>query len=500
MGQCEMNLAQLLKAIADVPLGAAGAFEVAGVTSDSRQVREGFVYVAITGGRYDGRDYVEDAATRGAVCCVVEGGQSYVTTSAVPVVAVADSRLAVALLASRFHSDPASQLRVVGTTGTNGKTTVSYLLRDILKAAGLAPGLIGTITYEFGQRAIPASRTTPEAPELQGLLAQMVTAGCKAAVMEVSSHALDQKRVAGIDFDVGVFTNLTGDHLDYHHDMERYFAAKAGLFHQLGSGAKQACAVINADDPFGRRLAQSTHLTASVITFGTGSGVDVRASSMMLDARGSRMTMESPWGRYEVVTPLMGRFNVSNVLAAMGVAGALGLDMDQAAAAVAHASGAPGRLEEVPTGRGFQVFVDYAHTDDALRNVLHTLREVTRGRLIVVFGCGGDRDRTKRPLMGRVAEVGADRVIVTSDNPRGEDPAVIIDEIVAGVHNGAAVQVEVDRRTAIQCAIQLAQDDDIVLIAGKGHEHFQEVGSRTIAFDDRQVAEEALLQEGACCD
>ncbi|MBT3294214.1 MAG: UDP-N-acetylmuramoyl-L-alanyl-D-glutamate--2,6-diaminopimelate ligase [Verrucomicrobia bacterium] len=495
-----MNVEQLLKTIVDVPLGAAGAFDVVGVTSDSRQVREGFIYVAITGGRYDGRDYVEDAAERGAVCCVVEGGPSSATAHGVPVVAVADSRLAVALLASRFHSEPSSHLRVVGTTGTNGKTTVSYLLRDILKAAGLAPGLIGTISYEFGQRAIPASRTTPEAPELQGLLAQMVTAGCKAAVMEVSSHSLDQKRVAGIDFDVGVFTNLTGDHLDYHHDMERYFSAKAELFRQLGRGAKQAYAVINADDPFGRRLAQPHRLAANVITFGTGRGVDVRAAAVMLDARGSRVTMESPWGRHEVETPLMGRFNVSNVLAAMAVAGALGLDMDAAVAAVANASGAPGRLEEVPTGRGFQVFVDYAHTDDALSNVLHTLREVTRGRLIVVFGCGGDRDRTKRPLMGRVAEVGADMAIVTSDNPRGEDPAVIINEIVAGVNKRAAVRVEVDRRTAIQLAIELAQDDDIVLIAGKGHEHFQDVGSRTIAFDDRQVAEEALLQEGPCCD
>ncbi|MBL7077313.1 MAG: UDP-N-acetylmuramoyl-L-alanyl-D-glutamate--2,6-diaminopimelate ligase [Kiritimatiellae bacterium] len=486
-----MNLGQLFDGIVEGAVGG-GSADVAGVTSDSRHVREGYVYVGIRGGRLDGRDFMSDAVARGAVACVIEGPEPMSRGDGVPVMTVPDARLAVALLASRFYGDPSSKLRVVGTTGTNGKTTVSYLVRDIFRSADLEPGLIGTIAYEFGERAIPASRTTPEATELQGLLAQMVTAGCRSAVMEVSSHSLDQKRVAGIDFDVGVFTNLTGDHLDYHLDMERYFAAKVGLFRQLGTGKKSAYAVINADDPFGRRLADPALCDAEIVTFGTGRSADVRAESIILDARGSRLTMQSPWGRYEIETPLMGRFNVSNVMAAMTIAGVLGIDMDRAENAVRHASGAPGRLEEISTDKGFQVFVDYAHTDDALSNVLHTLREVTPARLIVVFGCGGDRDKTKRPLMGRVAEVGADLAIATSDNPRSEDPAEIIAQIVAGVHNRNAVLVEVERREAIHKAIGLAEDGDIVLIAGKGHEHFQEIGSRTIPFDDRQVAAEAL--------
>ncbi len=488
-----MTLQKLFEGIVE---GAAegASVDVVGVTSDSRHVRDGFVYVGIRGGRHDGRDFVHDAVDRGAIACVVEGPEPFSNGIHVPVMVVPDARLAVALLASRFHGDPSSNLRVVGTTGTNGKTTVSYLVRDIFRAADLEPGLIGTIAYEFGERAIPAARTTPEATELQGLLAQMVTAGCQSAIMEVSSHSLDQKRVAGIDFDVGVFTNLTGDHLDYHHDMERYFAAKAGLFQQLGSGKKSAYAVINVDDPFGCRLADPGRYNAEVLSYGTGRSADVRAESIVLDARGSRLTMASPWGRHEIETPLMGRFNVSNVMAAVTIAGVMGIDMDVAVAAVRNATGAPGRLEEIPTRTGFQVFVDYAHTDDALSNVLTTLREVTPGRLIVVFGCGGDRDKTKRPLMGRVAEVGADLAIVTSDNPRTEDPAEIIEQIVAGVHNRNAVLVEVERREAIHKAIGMAEDGDMVLIAGKGHEHFQEIGSRTIPFDDRQVAEQALSE------
>jgi len=491
-----MDLGQLFDGIVEDAAGM-DAVDVAGITSDSRQVREGFVYVGIRGGRHDGRDFVHDAEERGAIACIVEGPEPFSNGVHIPVMVVPDSRLAVALLASRFYGDPSSRMRVVGTTGTNGKTTVSYLVRDIFRAVGLEPGLIGTISYEFGERAIPAARTTPEAAELQGLLAQMVTAGCQSAVMEVSSHSLDQKRVAGIDFDVGVFTNLTGDHLDYHLDMERYFAAKAGLFRQLGSGKKSAYAVINSDDPFGRRLSEPGRYEAEIITYGTGRGADVRAEAIALDARGSRLTMASPWGRLEIETPLMGRFNVSNVMAAMTIAGVLGLDMDAASAAVKNATGAPGRLEEIATGTDFQVFVDYAHTDDALSNVLHTLREVTPSRLIVVFGCGGDRDKTKRPLMGRVAEVGADLAIATSDNPRSEDPVEIIEQIVAGVHNRNAVLVEVDRREAIHKAIGLADEGDIVLIAGKGHEHFQEIGSRTIPFDDRLVAEEALAAGGS---
>jgi UDP-N-acetylmuramoyl-L-alanyl-D-glutamate--2,6-diaminopimelate ligase len=317
------------------------------------------------------------------------------------------------------------------------------------------------------------------------MLAQMVGAGCTAAVMEVTSHALVQRRTVGIDFSVAAFTNLTRDHLDYHRSMEQYFEAKRILFLQLGA---QATAVVNADDPWGRRLVESGGISADILTYGVAAGVDVRAESVSVGGRGSAFTVRSPWGGAQVETGLLGRYNVSNALAALACAGALDVPLDAAVGALSELALVPGRLEEVRAECGFQVFVDYAHTDDALGHVLRTLREITAGRLIVVFGCGGDRDRSKRPAMGRVAGQLADHAVLTSDNPRSEDPSAIIEEVLAGFPSRGNVEVVENRREAIERALRVADKGDVVLIAGKGHETFQETANKTVPFDDRQVA------------
>jgi len=339
---------------------------------------------------------------------------------------------------------------------------------------------------------IPASRTTPDAPALQGMFAQMITAGCRSAVMEVSSHALVQKRTAGIDFDVGIFTNLTQDHLDYHRTMENYYEAKALLFQSLGKGKKHATAVLNLEDTWGRQLSRLPDLAADVLTYGLSPEAAVRAEELELGPGGSMFRLRTPWGAVKVATKLMGRFNVYNAMAAAAACGALGTDMKVVAAALSSMTSVPGRLEEVKTGKGFQVFVDYAHTDDALGHVLRTLREIARGRLIVVFGCGGNRDRTKRPVMGRVAAELADHAILTSDNPRNEDPGRIIAEIQEGFKGKSNFQIQEDRAEAIKTAIAMAGKGDVVLIAGKGHENFQEFASRSLPFDDRQIVKRCL--------
>jgi UDP-N-acetylmuramoyl-L-alanyl-D-glutamate--2,6-diaminopimelate ligase len=373
------------------------------------------------------------------------------------------------------------------------------MLREILRAAGLAPGVLTTVEYEIGARVIPASRTTPDAPAVQSMLHQMLKAGCRSAVMEVTSHALVQKRAAGVDFDAGVFTNLTHDHLDYHHTMERYFEAKKLLFTGLGCRRKSAHAVVNIDDPWGARLLEHLGPRAAPVTYSAAGlpAAAVRAEGIVLAPVGTRFRARTPWGAAEVNMPLLGRFNVSNALAAIATAGSLGVEPALAARVLAGFRSAPGRLEQIATGRGFQVFVDYAHTDDALQNVLGTLREITAGRLIAVFGCGGNRDREKRPLMGKVVSRLADYAIVTSDNPRNESPTEIIAQIVAGFPpGGAAFETCEDRAEAIARAVRLARPGDAVLVAGKGHEVFQEFANRSLPFDDRQVVRRVLAAEG----
>ncbi|MBM4143840.1 MAG: UDP-N-acetylmuramoyl-L-alanyl-D-glutamate--2,6-diaminopimelate ligase [Lentisphaerae bacterium] len=464
--------------------------EVLGVVSDSRQVKPGYVFVAIAGRRADGWSYADEAARRGAVAIVSRGDVP--PRRDVCHVRVADPRRAVADLARAFHGNPSARLRLAGVTGTNGKTTTTYMIYEALRAAGRRPGLIGTVEYRIGTRVIPASRTTPEAPDLQAMLAQMAGAGGDSAVMEVSSHALAQQRVLGMEFDAAVFTNLTRDHLDYHNTMEEYFEAKALLFRDLARGAKAAVSVINRDDPWGRRLIERHDPHRALLTYGVDPAADVRAEEVRLTSHGSAFVLRSPWGAERCEIRLLGWFNVSNALAAAAACGALGVAPGVTAGALAAMRRVPGRLEEIETDRGFQVFVDYAHTDDALEHVLRTLRPLCAGALSVVFGCGGDRDRGKRPAMGRVAAELADRVIITSDNPRSEDPAEIIAQVRAGCGAKAAVETIVDRREAIARALDAAGRGDVVLVAGKGHENYQEFARTTVPFDDRQAVRDAL--------
>ncbi len=489
-----MRIESLLSVIQPMTVSGPTDPDIAGIAYDSRQVRPGYLFVALRGGREDGARFIEDAIQRGAVAVVSE--TSIRARRDVTHLRVEDARRALAEIACAFYGHPSSKLEVIGVTGTNGKTTTCFMIRDLLAAAGRRPGLIGTVQYEIGERCIPAARTTPEAPDLQAMLAQMLKVGCDAAVMEVSSHALDQKRVWGVDFDVGVFTNLTHDHLDYHGTLERYFAAKARLFAGLGRMEKAATAVLNLDDPWGQQLASMIGGWAAIVTYGAHPAAQVRAEEIESDAGGSRFTVRSPWGDAEVRLPLLGRFNVSNALAAFATAGVRGVPVPTIVAALERFRGAPGRLERVPCERGVHVFVDYAHTPDALANVLVALREVRPRRLILVFGCGGDRDRAKRPEMGRIAADLADHVIVTSDNPRSEDPRAIIEQILAGMPPGSRYETIVDREEAIGRAIELARPGDVVLIAGKGHENYQEFSRHIVPFDDREVARRWLSGGG----
>jgi UDP-N-acetylmuramoyl-L-alanyl-D-glutamate--2,6-diaminopimelate ligase len=459
--------------------------DVTGLTCDSRQVRPGDCFVAVPGEREDGSRYIADAIARGAAAIVAERRPD--TSFTVPFLLVPDVREAAARLAAAFFRQPSERLDVVGVTGTKGKTTTAYLIRSILDIAGRPCGLLGTVQYIVGTRALAASNTTPGPVDLQRYLAEMVDAGCTAAVLEVSSHALIQRRVEGVRFRAGVFTNLAQDHLDYHKTLEAYREAKGLLFRMLGPGA---ASILNRDDPAAPYYAGLSR--APVIEYGIGAGAEIGAEIQAVDFRGTRLTLSARGRRIPIATRLMGRHNVYNILAAAASAVALGVDLDAIRRGVEALGAVPGRLEPIDGGRDFVVMVDYAHTEDALRNVLSCLRPLVRGRLICVFGCGGDRDRGKRPKMGRVAEELADRVILTSDNPRSEDPESILTEIRAGMRDAGRARVLVDRRSAIHEAIAEARAGDIVLIAGKGHETYQVFRDGTRPLDDRLVAREAL--------
>ncbi len=464
--------------------------EVDGIFYDSRRVQKNGLYVAMRGAHFDGHQFTEQAIERGASAIVVERPESHPRATSL---VVADSRVALADLAFTFFKKPALRLKMAGVTGTNGKTTTTFLLKHICEAAGLRSGLIGTVRYEIGERVLPATRTTPESLDLQELLAQIAGAGCKAAIMEVSSHALAQERTRGLEWDVAIFTNLTQDHLDFHQTMENYFEAKARLFTGLKNqpNKKQTTAVINIDDRYGEQLVSRVRDESPVITYGMSARADYRASNYRAEFGGTSFQLDARGKIYLVRVPLIGRFNVSNAMAALAAASPLGVNLRDAVLSLAKAPQVPGRLEAVPAKRQFQVFVDYAHTDDALLSVLKTLRELAPNRLIVVFGAGGDRDKQKRPLMGRVADQNADYSIITSDNPRKEDPLAIIADVKKGFRSGNFETVP-DRTEAISRAIALAQPRDIVLIAGKGHETYQEFADHTIPFDDRLMALRAL--------
>lgn len=461
-----------------------------GVTHDSRQAAPGWIFVALRGLKADGVAFAPQAIANGAAAVVAEAPPGSGVT--VPWVVVKDARLALAVLAAEFHGHPSRRMRVVGITGTNGKTTTSYLVSAIFEAAGVRCGLMGTVAYRIGTREIEATRTTPEAPDVQRMLREMADAGCEACAMEVSSHALALRRVDGTRFAAGVFTNLTRDHLDFHADMEDYFAAKRRLFEML---PEDAPAVINLDDPRGAALAE---IVKQPVTYAINRSADVTPGPLSFSFTGLKFEIKTPQGVARVRSCLVGRPNVYNILAAAATARALGVSIDAVERGLAQLQGVPGRFE-LASGADddITVVVDYAHTDDALRNLLETARPLAERRLITVFGCGGDRDRSKRPLMGMVAARLSDVVVITSDNPRSEDPVRIIDEAKRGaqpeMRNGALeLLTVVDRREAIHEAISRARSGDVVLVAGKGHEKYQEIGGRVLPFDDVAVAREAL--------
>lgn len=468
--------------------------EVNGVRGDSRRIRKGDVFVAVRGEQLDGHHFIEDAIHAGASAVICE--RMIHSFPSITRVRVGNGPVALAGLSSNFHGTPSKNLKVIGITGTNGKTTTSYLLASILEAAGLSTGIIGTIAYRMGNRELPAPNTTPPADDLQELMAQMLCAGMKAIVMEVSSHSLAQHRVDGIMWDLAIFTNLTQDHLDYHKSMEAYFEAKKLLFQQLKDSPKKTSAILNLDDSRSEQLQKTVGKDVSIKTYSLHlSSADVRAESVEYSVSGCRFTLVYGESRIEIATPLCGAHNLSNCLAAAAAGLALGLDDAAIKKGIESIKNVPGRLErlDIPSEVGsFAVFIDYAHTDDALRHVLKTLRPVTQRHLIAVFGCGGNRDATKRPMMGRVACELSDFSILTSDNPRYEDPSVIVRQIADGFESSDHYKIILDRREAIREALIMAKDGDVVLLAGKGHETYQEVCGTRSAFNDREVTRELL--------
>jgi len=471
---------------ADAAVGA-----VTGVSYDSRTVTTGQVFVALRGQHADGTAFARQAIERGAAAIVSE--QAAPEGVRVPWAMVEDARLALAVIATTFYRDPSREMQVIGITGTNGKTTTAYLVASIFEAAGIRCGLLGTVAYRIGDVVHEATRTTPEAPDVQALLRQMVDEGCGACAMEVSSHALSLRRVDGMTFAAGVFTNLTRDHLDFHADMDEYFRAKRRLFEML---PRNAPSLLNLDDPRGSALIDAG---GRPVTYAIGRAADITPGPLSFSLDGLTFDVRTPRGTLHVRSTLVGRPNVYNILAAVSTATALDLPFDAIERGVQALAGVPGRFEMVSGKKDeVTVVVDYAHTDDALRNLLETARPLAAGRLITVFGCGGDRDRTKRPLMGAVAGRLSDLIVITSDNPRSEDPNRIIEEIQRGItadtrkDAGQRLLTIVDRGAAIAKAIELARPGDLVLVAGKGHEKYQVIGDRVLPFDDVAVAREAL--------
>jgi UDP-N-acetylmuramoyl-L-alanyl-D-glutamate--2,6-diaminopimelate ligase len=494
-----MELAELLRAAGlAAEVRGDSSVEISDLAYDSRRVADGTLFFCFPGERTDGHDFAAAAVEAGAAALVVERPLEL----EVPQAQVEDARAAMAPIAAAFNEDPTSELTVVGITGTNGKTTTAFLVRHLLEAAGRQCGLLGTVRQVVGGQVEEVERTTPEAIDLQRTFGRMLEAGDAACAMEVSSHALVLHRADAIDFAAKVFTNLSQDHLDFHDDMEDYFAAKRLLF--MGEGGaplielEGGISVVNLDDEYGRRLAEEldTGEGGNCVTYSSaGADADLSARGVTFDTAGSRFLCLSPAGELDIQTPLPGDFNVSNALAALGVAHALGLDLREAAAALASAEQVPGRFESIDEGQPFGVIVDYAHTPDSLENVLEAARRLTGRQLISVFGCGGDRDREKRPLMGRAGAELSDIAVVTSDNPRSENPDAIIEQIRKGIPESprAEVLVDADRRAAIAAALGRAREGDTVVIAGKGHEQGQEFeNGRKIPFDDRDVARDEL--------
>ena len=484
-----MRLSEILKGIKYKGCGRnlAEGLEIGRVTADSRAVGKGDMFVAFRGYAADGYGFIGQAAAKGAGAIVAE--KDFDAPGNVAKVLVEDTRKVLPIIADNFYCHPSEKLKVIGVTGTNGKTTITYIIESILKRAGEEPGVIGTINYRLGGRTVPAKNTTPGPLELQSMLAEMVKDSSHYAVMEVSSHALDQHRVDSVLYDAAIFTNITPEHLDYHKTPEEYFNAKAKIFRLLKKGG---VAVLNNDDPKVRALKGA--IGGKCVTYGLKEKADMTAKNMRLSIDDSKFDIIPPrGGKFSVKARLIGRHNVSNILAAAAACEALGIRREHIKEGIEAMAFVPGRLEGVECGQPFKVFVDFAHTEDALYNVLGLLREVSKARIITVFGCGGNRDKGKRPLMGRAACKLSDHVIITSDNPRFEDAGAIIDGIVGGVrgefHN---YEIEPDRRKAIEKALSLAEVGSIVVMAGKGHEGYQIVGDKTLPFDDKEMVKAAL--------
>ncbi len=497
---------------------------VTGLAYDSREVKRGSIFFAVPGARADGHDFITQALEKGAVAVVVE--RKIAPPAGATWVRVRSVRRAMGTWAARFYDYPSRGLVLVGVTGTNGKTTVTYLVESIFRAAGMVPGVIGTVNYRYGDRALPALQTTPESIDLQRLLAEMAKAGVQDVAMEVSSHALELERVRDIDFDAAIFTNLTRDHLDFHSDMEHYFLSKSKFFSDYlpSSAKKNKSAVIHGGDPKGRELLEIVQgLGLKAVTYGQGREWDVHPLALESDLDGLRGKIQVKERVLEFSSRLIGSTNLENILAAAAAGFSLGLEPGAISSGIARLASVPGRLERIENRRGFSVLVDYAHTPDALERALRVLQPLARGKLITVFGCGGDRDRGKRPLMGEIAARLSDLTVLTSDNPRTEEPLKILEQIEVGVRKTALTKfqisdlrsqisnskfkiqnskfergyfVEPDRRAAIRLSSRLARPGDLVLIAGKGHEDYQILGSKRIHFDDREVVREELARLG----
>ncbi len=480
-----MTLRDLLHGVTATPVS---AVPIAGLAAHSKQVRRGDLFVAMPGSSADGHAFIEEAIQRGAAAIVAERLPAQMPR-ACPCVVVRDAREALAVIAEKFYGHPTQRLRLLGVTGTNGKTTITYLMKAILEAAGERVGLLGTIVYQIGERAVPSTNTTPGTLELQRYFAQMVAEGIHWCAMEVSSHALAQGRIARLGFDAAVYSNLGSDHLDYHKTIEAYAAAKRRLFDHVDA---EGYAVVNVDDEFGRTLAQ-TMPNRTILTYGIEQAAQVQARNVECSWDGISLVLSTPWGVIPVSTPLLGRHNAYNIVAAATVLLRSGIAPGAIQEGLKALPYVPGRLERVPNDAGIQILIDYAHTADALRLVLLSLRELTRGRLIAVFGCGGSRDESKRPIMGRMAGLLADYAILTSDNPRAETPQDIIRQIQSGLPpTFQSYQIVPDREQAIATALTMAQPNDTVLIAGKGHETYQVFEHVAVPFSDRDVVERVL--------
>ncbi len=486
-----MTLKGLLTGIPVLSVQGDDGLEITGLAYSSKSVEPGFLFAALRGGLRDGLDFIEEARRAGAVAVLADRPKPADFKGVW--VEVFDAREALALCADNFYGQPTKELKVIGLTGTKGKTTTSYLIEEILKAAGHKPGVIGTISYRGPRFETPADRTTPEAPDLQRMLRRMLDQGGTHCLIEVSSHSLELKRVWGIRFDAAVFTNLTGEHMDYHGSMDDYFEAKKKLFFL---NSKKRTAVVNIDDPYGQRLIAELPMTT--ISFGLDPSAIVRAASFTFDYSGISLNVEYPGGKAVLTSPLMGKHNVYNILAAVATSLALNIPWSAIQQGIKTLKGVPGRMERIDNSLGLHIFVDYAHTDNALRHLLETARSLNPGRVLLVFGAGGARDRSKRERMGEVAAALADEVILTSDNPRNEEPLAIISEIEAGMKKSGFGRYTVvpDRREAIVRVVTLAKKGDMILVAGKGHEDYQEVKGRKFPFSDAAVLREALDARG----